>query len=131
MSDSTKRTGLLSRALEATVFGLGLMRGLKQHKQQVEVEQLTPESDEQLFLPKPDNIPVVEHRLRRNKFHVREGWSEAMPHTLPRPTYAPAALAFGVVFGSFGMLTKWYFIALGGVIILIAIWSWVMELVNE
>lgn len=75
-------------------------------------------------LPPPSRQP-------RTAYHVRSGWSEPLPESIPEPTYVPAAMAFGVVMVTLGILTRWFFVAIGAVIILFAAWHWIKELLGE
>ncbi|QDV49658.1 hypothetical protein [Gimesia fumaroli] len=45
-----------------------------------------------------------------------------------RPTYAPAALAMGITFMSWGILTHWSMSVIGIAVIVGAIWSWMHEI---
>ena len=45
-----------------------------------------------------------------------------------RPTYAPAALAMGITFMCWGILTHWSMSVIGIVVIVGAIWSWMHEI---
>ncbi len=60
----------------------------------------------------------------------REGWNLPKPARLPAPTYWPAALALGITFAAFGVLTSYLFCWAGGALIALSIWKWVGELVR-
>lgn len=45
-----------------------------------------------------------------------------------RPTYAPAALAMGITFMCWGILTHWSMSVVGIAVIVGAIWSWMNEI---
>ncbi|QDT41553.1 hypothetical protein Pan241w_16160 [Gimesia alba] len=45
-----------------------------------------------------------------------------------RPTYAPAALAMGITFMSWGILTHWSMSVIGIMVIVGAVWSWMHEI---
>ena len=45
-----------------------------------------------------------------------------------RPTYSPAALAMGIMFMSWGILTHWSMSVIGILMIIGAIWSWMYEI---
>ncbi|MFH1302946.1 MAG: hypothetical protein ABIK07_17935, partial [Planctomycetota bacterium] len=45
-----------------------------------------------------------------------------------RPTYAPAALAMGITFMFWGILTHWSMSLIGIAVIVYAIWSWMNEI---
>lgn len=40
-------------------------------------------------------------------------------------------MAFGIVMVSLGIVTRWYFDALGAVVIILAAWHWVAELLGD
>ncbi|MEO8726473.1 MAG: hypothetical protein ABI383_10165 [Acidobacteriaceae bacterium] len=61
----------------------------------------------------------------------QSGWTKAKPERLPRPTYAPAMMAFGIVFLALGLITRWYVSAVGGCAFAVSIWLWVGELRND
>jgi len=79
----------------------------------------------------PRALPAPPPREARQRFHVREGWSEPLPASIPSPTWVPAAMAFGIVMVTLGIVTRWFFVALGAVIILGAAWHWIEELLGE
>lgn len=47
------------------------------------------------------------------------------------PTYAPAALAMGITFMLWGILTHWSMSLIGAAVIVGAIWSWMNEIRNS
>lgn len=48
-----------------------------------------------------------------------------------KPTYAPAALAMGITFAFWGILTHWSMSLIGIIVIVGAIWSWMNEIRNS
>lgn len=50
---------------------------------------------------------------------------------LPRPTYWPAALAFGITLLAWGFVTTFYISIAGLLIIFLAIGGWIGELLHE
>lgn len=81
--------------------------------------------------PLPPALPPPPPRQPRLQFHVRSGWSEPKPSSLPQPTWIPVSMAFGIVMVSLGIVTRWYFDALGAVVIILAAWHWVAELLGD
>ena len=47
-----------------------------------------------------------------------------------QPTYAPAALAMGIMFAFWGILTHWSMSVIGGLMMAGAIWAWMHEIRN-
>lgn len=71
--------------------------------------------------------PAIQPRVDR----TGEGSPPAAHPSLPRPTYWPAALAFGITLIAWGFVTTFY-ISLAGVIMLfLAIGGWIGELLHE
>lgn len=50
---------------------------------------------------------------------------------LPRPTYWPVALAFGITLLAWGFVTTFYITLVGVLVILLAIGGWIGELLHE
>ena len=61
----------------------------------------------------------------------REGWSEAWPTEIPRPTFYPAAMAFGVTLLLWGFITSPVLLAVGGIVLLVALAGWIGEIRHE
>lgn len=77
-------------------------------------------------------LPAFSPELQpEDKFHVRKGWSVPQPTAIPAPTYVPAMMAFGIVMVALGVVTRWFFVLLGAIVILIAAWQWLEELLGE
>lgn len=76
-------------------------------------------------------LPAPKPRQPRRTFHVRQGWSVPQPGAIPAPTYVPAAMAFGIVMVTLGIVTRWFFVLLGAILILTAAWHWIEELLGE
>ena len=62
---------------------------------------------------------------------ARADWSLARPEAIPRPTYAPAATAFGVTLFFWGFVTSPVLLAAGGAVVALALAAWVGELRHE
>jgi len=58
-------------------------------------------------------------------------WNEPRPQKLPRPTYWPGVLAFGIVLIAWGPVTSIIIALIGIVVSLIAIAGWIGELRHE
>ncbi len=59
---------------------------------------------------------------------LRPGWSRPKPEHVPRPTYWPAVLAFGITFLLWGIITTYIISAIGIVLMGIAIGGWIGDL---
>ncbi len=58
-------------------------------------------------------------------------WGVPRPEVLPRPTYAPAGLAFGATFLLWGILTSYIVSIVGGIIFVISLAAWIGEILHE
>lgn len=58
----------------------------------------------------------------------RPGWQLVEREPLPRPTYWPAALAFGLTLLAWGIATTWIIASIGGAVIVAALAGWIGEL---
>jgi hypothetical protein len=63
--------------------------------------------------------------------HTGSGSPPPAHPLLPRPSYWPAVLAFGITLLGWGMLTTLYISLVGILIILLAIGGWIGELLHE
>ena len=57
--------------------------------------------------------------------------NKADPQELPRPTYWPFFLAFGVVFIFWGILTNWFLTGMGAIVFFVALFGWIIEINKE
>ena len=55
-------------------------------------------------------------------------WAEPLPEKIPPPTYAPAALALGIVLILWGLIASWMISAVGGLLAISALSYWIREL---
>jgi hypothetical protein len=62
---------------------------------------------------------------------LRPGWVRARPEHIPRPTYWPAVMAFGVTFALWGLINIWIVSVVGLVIMAIATGGWMVEWRHE
>lgn len=58
-------------------------------------------------------------------------WNDAEPAHIPRPTYWPAVLSFGVTFALWGIVTSWIISAVGVGIFVFSLAGWIKEIVHE
>ncbi len=74
-----------------------------------------------------------EANLPQNGSHPkpRSDWNTALPETLPRPTYWPLVLAFGIVLIPFGLITSLLITGIGLIIFIIGLSGWIGELLHE
>jgi hypothetical protein len=61
----------------------------------------------------------------------KEDWSAARPEGIPRPTFWPAGLAFGITFLMLGLLTSLVVIAVGFAVFIVSLVGWIGELRHE
>ena len=60
----------------------------------------------------------------------RNDWVAPPEQKIPQPTYAPAAMALGVAFVFFGIVTSYLFCAAGAVIMALALTRWIGAMAN-
>jgi hypothetical protein len=58
-------------------------------------------------------------------------WNEALPATLPEPSYWPAALALGNTLLLWGLLTTWIISAAGGLLCVGGLSRWIGSMLRE
>jgi hypothetical protein len=81
----------------------------------------------QMLLP-----PAAPHEEAAQVLQQRTpGWNVPRPERLPKPTYAPAMAAFGIVLLALGVVTRWPISVVGGIIFFIAIAKWIGELLHD
>lgn len=73
--------------------------------------------------PRPAVQPYVDH--------TGTGSPPPSHPLLPRPTYWPAVLAFGITLLAFGFVTTFYISLVGVLVIFLAIGGWIGELLHE
>jgi len=56
---------------------------------------------------------------------------KAQPEKLPKPTYWPFFLAFGIVFIFWGILTNWFLTGMGAIVFFVALAGWIIEIFKE
>lgn len=59
------------------------------------------------------------------------GCADARPAVAPRPTYAPAAMAFGVTLLFWGFVTSPVVLGAGLVVVVLALTAWIREIRHE
>lgn len=127
MDDSRAIRRLFRSLLTALVAGRRIVEKEIAGEQQAQAASVLAEEMASVPLALPEPPP---HEPRQ-RFHIREGWSEPQPTSIPAPTWVPAAMAFGIVMVTLGIVTRWFFCLLGALIILIAAWHWIEELLGE
>ena len=60
-----------------------------------------------------------------------EEWSIPRPETIPRPTYAPAAMAFGIALFFWGLVTSPVLLGVGSLVMVAALVGWVREMRHD
>lgn len=61
----------------------------------------------------------------------QENWALARPETVPRPTFWPASLAFGITFLVWGLVTSVVLIVVGLAVFVVSLMGWIGELRHE
>lgn len=56
---------------------------------------------------------------------------KAQPEQLPKPTYMPFFLAFGIVLMFWGILTSWIISGIGLLLFIVALSGWILEIYKE
>lgn len=62
---------------------------------------------------------------------IPEGWNRPQPTTLPRPTFWPAVLAFGVMLIVWGPVSTFIITGVGVLLCIFALRGWIRELLDE
>ena len=60
-----------------------------------------------------------------------EDWSDARPAHIPRPTFTPAGLAFGITLLMWGLVTSPILISVGLAVFIVSLFGWIGELRHE
>lgn len=55
-------------------------------------------------------------------------WTVPGPATIPRPTYFPATMAFGITFFLWGFVSSPVVLAVGFVVLVVALGGWIQEM---
>jgi hypothetical protein len=61
----------------------------------------------------------------------RAGWNKPRPDRIPRPTVWPSAIALGVTFIAWGLVTSPIVLALGVVTFFVSLGGWIGEIRHE
>ena len=61
----------------------------------------------------------------------RAGWSKPRPDLIPRATAWPAAMALGVTFLAWGLITSPVVLGVGLLLLTIALFGWIAEIRHE
>jgi hypothetical protein len=80
----------------------------------------------------PDELQV---RPFRPEMHIpprpAPDWEDALPAQLPKPTYAPATLAFGVTLAAAGVVTSFWVSLAGLILFILGLSHWIGALLHE
>jgi len=77
--------------------------------------------------PELSAFPPETHTPSSAAPDARPEWTSPLPDRLPRPTYAPAALAFGIVLILWGFVTTWIISLVGMALFAVALAIWIRE----
>ena len=58
-------------------------------------------------------------------------WSAAKPDVIPRPTYMPAAMAFGITLLLWGIVTSPVLLGVGAAVMALSLAGWIGEMRHE
>jgi hypothetical protein len=58
-------------------------------------------------------------------------WSRPRPEKLARPTWWPAALAFGSTLLVWGLIASWVILLCGAVVTIISLTGWIQDIRHE
>ncbi|HUA36170.1 MAG TPA: hypothetical protein VMA09_21360 [Candidatus Binataceae bacterium] len=61
----------------------------------------------------------------------KSDWNIPQPAKLPNPTFWPAAMALGINFAFFGVVTSWAFTIVGAGLFALSLGKWIGELVHD
>ncbi len=70
----------------------------------------------------------MSEEVEKKREASRDDWGVPLPSEIPRPTYAPAALAFGLTFFLWGFVTSPVVLAAGFIVTALALVSWIGEM---
>ena len=92
-----------------------------------------PPPDEPEAMPPQLLLPVGKPNFDNAQLLTEhtEGWHVPHPHALAAPSYAPAMVAFGLVFLALGAVTMWPLSVIGAIIFFLAVAKWIGELLND
>ncbi len=86
-----------------------------------------PVSSEQLEAPPSPATLFVSHAPKIWP-DIRPGWETPQPDRLPKPTYAPATLAFGVALGAAGIVTSFWVSIVGVILFIFGLTYWIGDI---
>ena len=61
----------------------------------------------------------------------KSDWSDARPETIPRPSFWPAGLAFGLTFSIWGLITSLVLVLVGLAVVTASLGGWIGEMRRE
>jgi hypothetical protein len=62
---------------------------------------------------------------------TNDDWNEPKPAVIPRPTYFPAAMAFGLTFLLWGLVTSPVLLLVGLLVVVVSLAGWIGEMRHE
>lgn len=82
--------------------------------------------------PVPQGLPAPHPRFEDPQLLTEHtpGWHTPPHAVLAVPTWAPAMVAFGLVFLALGVVTRWPLSVIGAIIFVLAITKWMRELLH-
>ena len=99
----------------------------RQHLDTSDGKHAGTDSSKHMTVPAGLGLQPGEPRQQR----LAEGWHTPKPERLPKPTYWPAALAFGVTLLAWGPVTSWIVATVGFIVCAISLAGWIGDLRYE
>ena len=62
---------------------------------------------------------------------ARPGWSKPRPEVIPRPTAWPPAMALGIMFFAWGLVTSPVVLGVGAALFVVSLGGWIGEIRHE
>ncbi len=78
--------------------------------------------------PSGQNVPTQSSVLSSQSFPSHPDWEQLPPAHLPRPTYWPVVLAFGIALLAWGIVTTFAITVIGLVLLALGLGGWIGEL---
>lgn len=131
-NDKSPFTDLVTAALAVLGASVGaLWGGIVGARESMEIVSASPE-EEVKPIPASDEIQA---RPFRPELHrpprPAPDWEDSKPAQLPKPTYAPATLAFGVTLAAAGVVTSFWVSLAGLILFILGLSNWIGALLHE
>lgn len=110
--------GTVWKAVAVAEVSAEVVRGLRDHKSTTAT--LEPEPRTHPFTPEMHFPP-----------RPAPDWSDPSPSEIPKPTYAPATLAFGLMLAAAGVVTSFWVSLAGLIMFVLGLANWIGELFHE